>query len=232
MSTVPTIAADPAAQAPVAGILPDVGPVCLLIDDSRFDRRQIRTAIERADVPMRIREAKSLGEARSILTETEVDLILLDNNLPDGTGLAYAKELASDDHLNRIPVVMISGDDAEPLSARAIEAGCSAFVTKDELSARKLGQLARSMVARSSASVPEPEDMEEIMLGVLKEFIGEFVDQLKSPLIRSMRIIAGARDNIRAGDRERALGDLEQLHETVLAMQIFIEDARRLDRER
>lgn len=38
-------------------------------------------------------EADSIGEAREILQHTPVNLILLDVNLPDGSGLAFVQEI-------------------------------------------------------------------------------------------------------------------------------------------
>ena len=111
---------------------------CLLIEDNRFDRKRIRTVLERTGYDGSLSEAASLLDARRILFETEIDMILLDNRLPDGSGLDFVRELCSDGRINRIKVVMISSEEPAQISDVAIDAGCTDFIAKDELSFRRL----------------------------------------------------------------------------------------------
>lgn len=56
------------------------------------------------------------------------DLILLDRRLPDSDGLEVLAALKQFDETNRIPVVMISGNQSD--CQEAIEAGAAAFLSK------------------------------------------------------------------------------------------------------
>ena len=52
-------------------------------------------------------EAPTLGKARAELSQHTPDLIILDNQFPDGYGLDFFKELR---HTSDIPVIMISAE--------------------------------------------------------------------------------------------------------------------------
>jgi len=79
----------------------------------------------------------SLADARSHLEVTEVDVILLDQRLPDGQGTHAAAELRAIRPGVRVVLVTAAVDPA--LFSEALAAGCAGFVTKgnsiDELAA-------------------------------------------------------------------------------------------------
>lgn len=73
--------------------------------------------------------AKSLGRARTLLSE-EIDLILLDLNLPDGTGLEFLSELKKSDVYRRLPVVCITGSEDTKDIENAFREGAIDYVIK------------------------------------------------------------------------------------------------------
>ncbi len=67
----------------------------LLVEDEALNRALVRAIVAR-QVPegtVVLREAGTVGEARRILTDEAIDVILLDVRLPDGSGLDLATEL-------------------------------------------------------------------------------------------------------------------------------------------
>jgi two-component system response regulator len=58
------------------------------------------------------------------------DLILLDINMPGYSGFDVLTRLRDDDHLKRIPVVMLTSSDAQNDIARAYELGASGYIAK------------------------------------------------------------------------------------------------------
>jgi CheY-like chemotaxis protein len=58
------------------------------------------------------------------------DLILLDINMPGYSGFDVLTRLRDDDHLRRIPVVMLTSSDAQNDIARAYELGASGYIAK------------------------------------------------------------------------------------------------------
>ena len=60
----------------------------------------------------------------------DVDLILLDINMPNMNGLEFLAAMRDEGSLERIPVVIISTEGRDDDAARGIEAGASAYIKK------------------------------------------------------------------------------------------------------
>jgi DNA-binding NarL/FixJ family response regulator len=109
----------------------------LLVDDHVMFNQAVAAALnEETDIRV-VDCVTSLAEARSHLETTEVDLILLDQRLPDGQGTHAAAELRAIRPGVRVVLVTAAVDPA--LFSEALAAGCAGFVTKgdniDELAA-------------------------------------------------------------------------------------------------
>lgn len=68
--------------------------------------------------------------ALRMLREIDLDLVLLDLNLPDMPGEVILRQVRSDPARSSLPVVVISGDSLPVVVQRAIELGASAYVGK------------------------------------------------------------------------------------------------------
>ena len=108
----------------------------LLIEDEELNRTLVKAVLARASIPA-IREAvvldaASLAAARRHLADQEVNLVLLDMNLPDGNGLTLARELVSGDipSRSRPSVVAVTASVLPQDRAAAVEAGCDGFLDK------------------------------------------------------------------------------------------------------
>jgi DNA-binding response OmpR family regulator len=92
-----------------------------------------------------IAEADDLAEADIRLTEAETrfDLVLLDIRLPDGDGRDFCLKLRRQGL--RMPVIMLTGADAESDVVRGLDAGANDYIAKPfrlaELLARMRAQL-------------------------------------------------------------------------------------------
>lgn len=72
-------------------------------------------------------QAYDIGSARLILEEKEIDLIILDINLPDGNGLEYLKEIKEK---YPCPVIMLTANDLETDIVLGLEMGANDYITK------------------------------------------------------------------------------------------------------
>jgi signal transduction histidine kinase/ActR/RegA family two-component response regulator len=70
--------------------------------------------------------AEGLAAARG----SHVDLILLDRQLPDGSGEDVLRELRREETLRAVPIVMLSGDASRETIRRVLEAGADDYLTK------------------------------------------------------------------------------------------------------
>ena len=77
-----------------------------------------------------VSEASSAEEAAAAVAEMSPDLILLDIELPEKSGLTFLEEIRSDRRLRLIPVVMMTGAATSARKLRAIEAGATDFLPK------------------------------------------------------------------------------------------------------
>jgi CheY-like chemotaxis protein len=92
----------------------------LLIEDNHGDALLVQRAFERMSIENHITIATTGEEALRFLRHSRnhgklkiPDIILLDLNLPGINGLEVLKALKNDDHLKRIPVIILSSSCAQ-----------------------------------------------------------------------------------------------------------------------
>lgn len=99
----------------------------MVVDDHEVVRRGIAEVIENADGLHVVAEAASVAEARRRLPLLRPEVLLIDLQLPDGTGLDVIEACAEVEGCRA--VVLTSFDDAEAHAA-AVAAGAWAFLLK------------------------------------------------------------------------------------------------------
>jgi len=120
----------------------------LYIEDNPDNMRLVQRALESRGY--RLLQAKN-GLDGILTAETEqVDLILLDINLPDIDGYEVARRLRSSHkrELNSIPIIAVTANALKGDAERALEAGCDVYMSKP-INIRELW-------ARVEAFVPTP----------------------------------------------------------------------------
>ncbi len=102
----------------------------LMIDDSAELRRVLRMAFEAMRPDYQLLEAGSLAAGRALLAAEKPALLLLDAELPDGSGFDFCREvrLQSD-----IPILLSSGLAEKERVAEGYGAGCSDYLVKPYL---------------------------------------------------------------------------------------------------
>ena len=101
-----------------------------IIDDHRMFTQAVAAALgEESDMEV-VGTVDTLADARSHLQSAEVDVILLDQRLPDGQGTHAAAELRAICPGSRVVLVTAA---AEPsVLNEALASGCAGFVTKGD----------------------------------------------------------------------------------------------------
>jgi CheY-like chemotaxis protein len=108
----------------------------LLVEDEELNRSLVRAVLARAAVgavrDAELIEAHSLAQARERLRDGGADIVLLDMNLPDGSGLTLAREIREIvGGPGRRPVVIAVTAGVLPEDrAAASAAGCDGFLDK------------------------------------------------------------------------------------------------------
>ena len=98
----------------------------LVCDDHPVFRGGLAAALEAEDDLEVVGEVGSIAELRAGLAAATADLVLLDVDLPDGSGDTVVAEVAGHAH-----VVMLSAHDQPNLVRRAMQDGAVGYIRKD-----------------------------------------------------------------------------------------------------
>ncbi len=101
----------------------------LIADDHELFRMGICSLIGTMDGFEVIGEASSGSETLALVAEHSPDLLILDYNMPDGTGLDVIRSM-QDKKLANLAVILLTAVSSPIVFDEAIEAGVSAVVTK------------------------------------------------------------------------------------------------------
>lgn len=104
---------------------------CLVVDDDKFSRTFIKTALYQIGVKS-AKEASNAKEAIEQLNNFKVDLILLDQQMPEINGIDFVKNLKTKtrEGLDQIPVIMITVDTKEKTVLDAKSLGIKEYIVK------------------------------------------------------------------------------------------------------
>jgi DNA-binding response OmpR family regulator len=121
----------------------------LLIDDSVDLGFLVKVSLK----PYSIHHVLSLNEARALLKNEIFDLILIDVELPDGSGFKLCSEIAESAHLSGIPKILITAKGSTSDKVFGLGCGADDYVTKPfdppELKARVDARLRNQSRSRS-----------------------------------------------------------------------------------
>jgi len=102
-----------------------------IADDHLLVRAGFRALLDsEPDIEVRV-EASGGEELLRRIRQTPVDVVLLDIRMPDGDGLWTTEQIAADDALAAVKVVIVTTFELDEYVARAIMAGASGFLVKD-----------------------------------------------------------------------------------------------------
>jgi DNA-binding NarL/FixJ family response regulator len=103
----------------------------LVVEEHDEMRSALRDWLLTSFPPLRLREARSMDEALRLAEQAELDLVLVNLELPGTNGIEAARVLRK-----RYPscrVVVMSVNDSMALRIAALEAGAEAFLSKRDL---------------------------------------------------------------------------------------------------
>jgi PleD family two-component response regulator len=102
-------------------------PNLLIIEDNQVEAKVLRLALkDKFDVKC----VFHADQAKQYLASKNVDLILLDVNMPDMDGIALCREIKLIKSLQQIPIVFLTGTSRESSEEQCWAAGCADFLIK------------------------------------------------------------------------------------------------------
>ena len=102
----------------------------LVVDDSRIMRNIVKHTFELLKTPANFLEAEDGQRALDILFENDIDLVLLDWNMPNVSGIDFLKQVRSMEKYQNLPVIMVTSEASKLSVIEAVKAGVTAYITK------------------------------------------------------------------------------------------------------
>lgn len=100
----------------------------LLADDSVISRNLIKTLLLKS---YEVIESENANEALTKAKTNEIDLFLLDLNMPDMDGITLAKEIKKDARYSKKPIIILTSEVRNEKKQEGKEAGITGWIVKD-----------------------------------------------------------------------------------------------------
>ena len=104
-------------------------PKCILVvEDNKLDMKLLKDILERSGYETL--QAEDGLEAINLAFASPPDLILIDIQLPEISGLEVTRQLRGDDRSRRIPIVAVTAFAMGWHEREALDSGCDAYISK------------------------------------------------------------------------------------------------------
>ena len=203
----------------------------LIVDDSPEDRETWRRYLS-ADptVEYVFVERASIDSALTACEAEKPDCILLDHNLPDGTGVDFIEDLRTIGGTQTYPTVMLTGTGSEAVAVQAMKAGAQDYIVKPRLNPESLHRALGAaiykaqtdrLLARQRAELEEAYAVAKDANARKDQFLARLSHELRTPLTPILAAVS-------APDLARA--DAAELEETFRLIRRNVElEARLID---
>ncbi len=181
----------------------------LVIDDDLVDRLAIRRAVEQSGLGASIEEAGDGDEALAKVATHTFDCLLLDQDLPGLSGIELTRQLRAAGR--QMPIVFVTGRQAEDILSEAIDAGVTDFIPKNDLSPRRLGLRINFAIRIAKAEAESAQAVQRATRAARArdEILAVVSHDLRGPLHAISLATEALRDEITGGPA-RYLGAIER----------------------
>jgi len=116
-------------------------PKVLLVEDSEFMSMRVVDALESTH-GMNLTAVETASEARKSLKANSFDVVVVNYELPDETGIEFAGSLNKSGSEPSVPIILLTGKKLEPIASDAVDNGVTEFVYKGDHAAADMDVLA------------------------------------------------------------------------------------------
>jgi two-component system chemotaxis response regulator CheY len=102
----------------------------LVVDDSRIMRNIVKNTFSLMKIPCQFVEAANGRDALQFVMNQKIDLVLLDWNMPQLSGIDFLKTLRAKEEYKDIPVIMVTSEAARYNVIEALKNGASDYIIK------------------------------------------------------------------------------------------------------
>jgi len=119
----------------------------LVVDDSNTMRRIIKKTLNQAGIEEIVEAEDGIDALKKLSENSDIDLIMLDVNMPRADGLTTLKELKSMPETTVIPVIMCTSESDKSVVIECIRSGAKDYIVKPfnkEVIAEKIQNLLKT----------------------------------------------------------------------------------------
>jgi two-component system chemotaxis response regulator CheY len=115
--------------------------IVMIVDDSQFMRNVVKRCFDELKIPSIIVEAPDGKEALNKLHEMRPDLILLDWNMPNLSGIEFLKQVREKEEYKELPIIMVTSEGSRLNVIEAFKNGATDYVLKPMTAAVLKGKI-------------------------------------------------------------------------------------------
>ncbi|MCB0207773.1 MAG: PAS domain S-box protein [Anaerolineae bacterium] len=144
----------------------------LLIEDNPGDAALFRQMLlEKTPISFRLTWVDTLAKAFANLNDQHVDVILLDLNLPDSTGIETVQQLCLSFPL--IPIIVLTGFDDDATAAQSIRDGAEDYLVKNTINKQILTRSIRYAIERKQSKIDlhKTQEQQQSILAAMPDFL-------------------------------------------------------------
>lgn len=189
----------------------------LVVDDDPVDRLYCITCLKRAERPYEIHEADSAAAALAKVDGGCFDCMLLDQNLPDATGIELLQQLNERQPCGSMAVIILTGQDTVEVAAQALRGGAADYVQKKSVSSESLGRAIgnatdkvqlQQAIFREREVLAEKNEQLQAKHREIQNFYHQVSHELRTPLTSLREFVSIVHDGLAESyeDQQEYLG--------------------------
>jgi two-component system chemotaxis response regulator CheY len=118
----------------------------LIVDDSRIMRNIVKSIFSQLGIPSNYLEASNGKKAMDLLHSNKIDLVLLDWNMPELSGIDFLTKVRAmaEYTYEKLPIIMVTSEAARYNIVEALKNGATDYIIKpinEKIFAAKIAEL-------------------------------------------------------------------------------------------
>lgn len=122
---------------------------CLVMHDADDLPSEIARIREQSRFDLEFTVTRTVSDTREALDHLEPDLLMLDQVVPDGDGLDFARDLMRDARTCGLPIIMLGTEDAEAQALDILRAGAADCISTRSVTLDRFDQAIENALRRS-----------------------------------------------------------------------------------
>ncbi|MFZ5828466.1 MAG: HD domain-containing phosphohydrolase [Planctomycetota bacterium] len=120
----------------------------MIVDDEPINIKAVRKHLANAGYRHFV-ETTRAGQVHDVIQQSEPDVVLLDIEMPEKSGLEVLSEIRSDSRFSHVPVIILTASEDRQTMLDALERGATDFLTKPVEPLELLPRVRNSLVVKS-----------------------------------------------------------------------------------